>query len=68
MMARRECVMPGAIGRMAAVEWREKVAELRDVAKHTADAGIRRRLFTLADAWDDFADELEELGTVWRLH
>jgi hypothetical protein len=43
----------------AAVWWREKVVELRQVADRTADAELRRRLFDLADQWDELADELD---------
>jgi hypothetical protein len=43
----------------AAVWWREKVVELRQVANRTADAELRRRLFDLADQWDELADELD---------
>jgi hypothetical protein len=43
----------------AAVWWREKVVELRQVADRTADPELRRRLFDLADQWDELADELD---------
>jgi hypothetical protein len=43
----------------AAMWWREKVVELREVADRTGDADLRRRLFNLADRWDEFADDLD---------
>jgi hypothetical protein len=43
----------------AAVWWREKVVELREVADRTADPDLRRRLFDLADRWDELADDLD---------
>jgi hypothetical protein len=39
--------------------WREKVVELREVADRAADPDLRRRLFDLADRWDEFADDLD---------
>jgi len=47
----------------AAVWWREKVVELREVADRTADADLRRKLFDLADHWDELADELDCAAT-----
>lgn len=46
----------------AAVWWREKVVELPEVANRTADPDLRRRLFDLADQWDELADELDKCG------
>ena len=46
-----------------ASEWREKTAELREVAEATRDPRLRRRFYELALRWDRFADELEEAGT-----
>jgi len=47
----------------AAAEWREKIAELRQVAETTRDPRLRRRYYELALRWDRFADQLEEAGT-----
>ncbi|HUH84222.1 MAG TPA: hypothetical protein VLX85_06405 [Stellaceae bacterium] len=47
----------------AAAEWREKTAELRQVAEATRDPRLRRRFYELALRWDRFADELEDAGT-----
>jgi hypothetical protein len=52
----------------AAMEWREKVAELRQVAERVADARLQGRLIALADEWDDFADELELAELRWARH
>jgi hypothetical protein len=52
----------------AAMEWREKVAELRQVAERVADARLQGRLIALADEWDDFADELELAQLRWAKH
>ncbi|MGO8917627.1 MAG: hypothetical protein ACLQJR_17115 [Stellaceae bacterium] len=43
-----------------AAEWRHRVAELRDVAERTEDPYLRHKLFTLADRWELFAEELRE--------
>jgi hypothetical protein len=43
----------------AAVWWREKIVELREVADQTADPDLRRKLIDLADHWDEFADGLD---------
>ena len=43
----------------AALWWREKVVELREVAYRTAEPDLRRRLFDLSDRWDEFADDLD---------
>jgi hypothetical protein len=60
--------MPIATELSAAMEWREKVAELRQVAARVADARLRGRLTALADEWDDFADELELAQLRWARH
>jgi hypothetical protein len=60
--------MPIATELSAAMEWREKVAELRQVAARVADARLRGRLIALADEWDDFADELELAQLRWARH
>jgi hypothetical protein len=60
--------MPIATELSAAMEWREKVAELRQVAARVADARLRGRLNALADEWDDFADELELAQLRWARH
>ena len=52
----------------AATEWREKVAELRQVAERVEDARLQGRLIALADDWDDFADELELAEMRWARH
>ena len=41
-----------------ASEWRHRVVELRDVAEHTEDPHLRYKLFSLADRWELFAEEL----------
>jgi hypothetical protein len=51
--------MGAALEVSAAVWWREKVVELREVAYRTIDPGLRRRLFDLADRWDESADDLD---------
>jgi hypothetical protein len=51
--------MNAALEVSAAVWWREKVVELREVAYRTGDPDLRRRLFDLADRWDEFADDLD---------
>ena len=51
--------MDAALEISAAVWWREKVVELREVAYRTADPDLRRRLFDLSDQWDEFADNLD---------
>jgi hypothetical protein len=38
--------------------WRGKVVELREVAGRTADPELRRRLFDVADRWEESADHL----------
>jgi hypothetical protein len=60
--------MPITTELSAAVEWREKVAELRQVAQNIAEPGLQRRLLALADDWDDFADELELAQMRWSRH
>jgi hypothetical protein len=52
----------------AATEWREKVAELRQVAERVTEPQLHRRLLDLADEWDDFADELELAQMRWAKH
>jgi hypothetical protein len=52
----------------AAMEWREKVAELRQVAEGVTEPQLHRRLLDLADEWDDFADELELAQMRWASH
>jgi hypothetical protein len=39
-----------------AMWWRDKVVELREVAARTADPELRRRLFDVADRWEESAD------------
>jgi hypothetical protein len=51
--------MDAALETSAAVWWREKVVELREVADRTADPDLRRRLFDLSFRWDEFADDLD---------
>jgi hypothetical protein len=60
--------MPITTELSAAMEWREKVAELRQVAQNIAEPGLQRRLLALADDWDDFADELELAQMRWARH
>jgi hypothetical protein len=60
--------MPITTELSAAVEWREKVAELRQVAQNITEPGLQRRLLALADDWDDFADELELAQMRWSRH
>ena len=60
--------MPITTELSAAMEWREKVAELRQVAQNIAEPGLQRRLLALADDWDDFADELELAQKRWSRH
>jgi hypothetical protein len=43
-----------------AAEWRDRVLELRDVAEHTEDPHLRYKLFSLADRWELFAEELRD--------
>jgi hypothetical protein len=57
-----------ATGLSAAMEWREKVIELREVAEHIADPQLRERLFALADHWDEFANKLELAQARWSRH
>ena len=47
----------------AALWWREKVTELRQVANGTSDPDLRRRLFDLADRWDELADDLDHAAS-----
>jgi hypothetical protein len=63
-----ESTMPITAELSAAMEWREKVAELRQVAQNIAEPGLQRRLLALADDWDDFADELELAQMRWPRH
>ena len=60
--------MPTTTELSAAMEWREKVAELRQVAEGIAEPGLHRRLVALADQWNDFADELELAQMRWPRH
>ena len=60
--------MPMTTELSAAMEWREKVAELREVAERVAEPQLHRRLLDLADEWDDFADELELAQMRWARH
>ena len=39
-------------------EWRERIAELRELAEQTADAERHQKLLELADQWEEFAKEL----------
>jgi hypothetical protein len=41
-----------------AMWWRGKVAELREVAGRTTDPELRRRLFDVADRWEESADHM----------
>ena len=41
-----------------AEEWRERIAELRQLAERTADAERHQRLLELAEQWEEFAKEL----------
>ena len=41
-----------------AEEWREHIAELRQLAENTADAERHQKLLELADQWEEFAREL----------
>lgn len=43
-----------------ATEWRHRVIELREVAERTEDPHLRYKLFTLADRWELFAEDLRE--------
>jgi hypothetical protein len=52
----------------AATQWREKIAELRQVAERVEDTRLQGRLIALADDWDDFADELELAEMRWARH
>jgi hypothetical protein len=42
-----------------AMWWRDKVVELREVAGRTADPELRRRLFEVADRWEETADHFD---------
>jgi hypothetical protein len=41
-------------------EWRDRIAELRDVAEHTSDPHRRQRYFELAEDWAELAEKLED--------
>jgi hypothetical protein len=41
-----------------AEEWREHIAELRQLAEQTADVERHQKLLELADQWEEFAEEL----------
>ena len=41
-----------------AEEWRERIAELRQVAEQTADVERHHKLLELVDQWEEFAKEL----------
>jgi hypothetical protein len=41
-----------------AEEWRERIAELRQLAEQTADAERHQKLLELAEQWEEFAKEL----------
>jgi hypothetical protein len=56
--------MTAATDVAAAIWWREKIAETRQVAGRTADPDLSRRLFDLADRWDEFADN-SDLAANW---
>lgn len=47
----------------APVWWREKAVELRWVADRTTGPDLRRRLFDLADQWDELADGLDDAAS-----
>jgi hypothetical protein len=44
----------------AAEEWKEHIAELRQLAKQTEDGERQQRLLELADRWEMFAKELSQ--------
>jgi hypothetical protein len=44
----------------AAEEWKEHVAELRQLAKQTEDAERQQKLLELADRWEVLAKELSQ--------
>jgi Family of unknown function (DUF6381) len=39
--------------------WRDKAVELREVAGRTADPELRRRLFDVADRWEEESADLD---------
>jgi hypothetical protein len=47
---------------MTTAEWRESIAELRELADKTSDPARRQRYLDLADRWEEFAEELEGLS------
>ena len=56
--------MTAATDVSAALWWRDKTEEPRQVAGRTADPDLRRRPFDLADRWDGYADDLD-LAANW---
>lgn len=61
MTARRESfAMTAAMEMSVASEWHHRVVELRQVAERTDDPHLRYKLFSLADRWELFAEELRE--------
>ena len=45
-----------------AEQWKEHIAELRQIAEQAADPERHRRLLALADEWEEYARELELSG------
>jgi Family of unknown function (DUF6381) len=43
----------------SAMWWRSKAVELREVAGRTADPELRRRLFDVADRWEEESADLD---------
>jgi hypothetical protein len=41
-------------------EWRDHIAELRELAEHTSDLRRRQRYFELAEEWAELAAKLED--------
>jgi hypothetical protein len=44
---------------MISADWRERIAELRELAENTSDLSRRKRYLDLADRWGEFLEELE---------
>jgi hypothetical protein len=45
---------------MTLEEWRDRIAELRELAENTSIPCRKRRYLELADCWEKFAEELQE--------
>lgn len=45
---------------MTLAEWRDHIAELRELAEHTSDPRLKQRYAELAREWAELAEKLED--------